>query len=926
VTPVEAGTDAPATLPPLESSPPPLVPAANRKDATSSQVAFDPLRGGAWTANGDVGTVSYVDVDQRKVVQEIAVGTNVTSVALSPDAKWIAAVDRDAATVSLVDADSRVVKRAITLGTHPRAAVWDATDPRWLYVSLEDDDAVAIVDRTRGVVDHTIAVGRLPSGLAVSRLRRELAVMHRIDGRVTLAPLEGVYSPADQGEANVEVPLADEPPGTDDTIPNGKPFAFESLAWAPDGNVVWVPHELLANKHPFQFQRTLFPAISVADLSARAEVVTDPTTGNIDGRKVLFDAINIPDAVGNTSIVSQPCAAAIHPKGNVAYVLACASEDLLTFDVTSGIAVDLLRNLPGDHPSGITLDDTGQRAFVVSDQSHTMITIDLADGNPIAHATIFGMPIALVAKDPLDAETREGRKLFFRANSTKGSLATSGNDWMSCGGCHLDGFVSTNAFFFEALTAADTAVDAQIGHVGLKDLFSTAPTPTDVSFDPHDILVALLDQGGLAPDRSGAQRTGAIDPSMPSADAKQMAQRIARVIAKDLPVGPSWLLAPGDKPNVTYDAEWCGMCHQNELAAWKKSAHAHSAIDPMVKYGAGIEQGLRGAQYSRQCAGCHDPVTVRLGDTTFTSGRGITCIGCHDVSRLIRAGGNADFEARAQDWTQGHKAQATAELPRLRSAEFCSGCHQQFVPGSGIVGISTFTEWQTGPFGPHTPIANDGGAPEASTGDAGVEQTTTLCVDCHAPVTDRVADHAMPGGNVYLASTLTSPEFAAQLTTMLHAAIKISAVPVAGGYSITIKNRGIGHSFPTGVTDIREPWVEVEAFDGQHRMLARFGGPDANGLIPSSAARLGIDIADGDGGVLLKHELTNTTRIPFDRRVPAGGSIDVTVPVVNAPPETATFEAVLFYRNVRTTYIRAATGDASATAPDVEIARITIAP
>ena len=101
---------------------------------------------------------------------------------------------------------------------------------------------------------------------------------------------------------------------------------------------------------------------------------TDPNNplGVIAGRKLLFGAIDIPDAEGNTSILSEPCAAAMHPNGNVAYAVACASEDFLIFDLTAGIAVHLLRNQPGpatplgDHPVGLALDVPGERAFVLS--------------------------------------------------------------------------------------------------------------------------------------------------------------------------------------------------------------------------------------------------------------------------------------------------------------------------------------------------------------------------------------------------------------------------------------------------------------------------------------------------------------------------------------------------------------------------------
>ncbi len=932
----DGGSTAPtgeAGPPPLEAAPPSAIDGKDRLDAASSPVVFDRLRGGVWTANGDVGSISYADVDKQALVQEIPIGQNVTSVALSPDFAWIAAVDRAGATVTLVDATARAAKRTIALGTHPRAAVWDAWDPRWLYVSMEDDGAIAIVDRTLGVLDHTVTVGRLPAGLAVSRLRDELAVTHRIDGAVTILPLEGVYAPADQGAPAVDVTLAVQPALPDDTQPNGTPFALESVAWATDGNLLWVPHELLANHHPFQFQRNLFPAVSVVDAAARAEVQTNPNDplGVIAGRKLLFGAINIPDATGNTSVVSQPCAAAMHPNGLVAYVVACASEDLLTFDLTAGIAVDLLRNLPGDHPAGMALDDTGQRIFVVDDQSHSLTTLDTAGGSLVGHASVVAGPLPLVAKDPVDPQLRAGLKLFFEANSSKNSLPTTGNDWMSCGGCHLDGFVSTNQFFFEALHAVDATQDAEIGHVGLKDMFSTSPTPGDPAFDPHDILVAMLDQGGLVPDRTGADRTGQVDPSAPPAAVTTMAQQIGRVIASDdLPEGPSWQITLNGSPNTQYDADWCGKCHQPEYQAWQNSAHAHSAKDSMVLFGMGVEQKLRGPQYSRQCAGCHDPVSLRTGDGTMTSGRGITCLGCHDVTRLIRAGGNSDMEATSHDWTQVHLQRASASLQWLKSPDFCAVCHQQFVPGTGITGINTLGEWQTSPFAPPSASPGlasssiDAGSPLLS-GHGGAGAAT--CVDCHMPDDGTgVHDHSAPGGNVYVAQAFGETDFATTVGKKLASAIQLQAAAAPDGVHVLVMNVGAGHSFPTGVTDVREPYVVVQVVDGSNNVLATYGGPDSTGLVPPSAARLGMDIAQADGTILYQHELTQAVRIPFERVVPAQSSLELVVPIPpELPPTAVNLIAILYYRNVRTTYYRAASpSDPTGHAPDVEVARTVV--
>jgi hypothetical protein len=142
---------------------------------------------------------------------------------------------------------------------------------------------------------------------------------------------------------------------------------------------------------------------------------------------------------------------------------------------------------------------------------------------------------------------------------------------------------------------------------------------------------------------------------------------------------------------------------------------------------------------------------------------------------------------------------------------------------------------------------------------------------------------------------------------------------------VLVLNVGAGHAFPTGVTDIREPWVEVQALDGSQNLLATYGGPDSTGLVPLTAPRFGMDIAAADGTILYQHELTQATRIPFERLLPAQTSVEIVVPVPLALPPTATeLDAVLKYRNVRTQYYRAATGDATGHAPDVEVVRVAV--
>jgi hypothetical protein len=931
----------PTAAPPSASSPPSIVPPSQRKNASSSRIVFDPVRGGVWTANGDVGSISYVDVDARVARSEPSVGGDITSVALSPDAARVAAADHARGIVTLFDAESITPLATVAVGGHPHACVWDSANPRWLYVSIEDGGTVAVVDGFLAQVAATIPVGRLPAGLAVSASQRELYVAHRIDATLTVVDLH-------DRSVGADIPLADEPFSAPKT-PNGKPFAFEAPALTSDGNIAWLPHELLAPTHPFVFDETLFPAISVVDLSARVEVQTNPNLPNTAGRKNLFDAINLFGADGQPQVFSQPCAVALHPNGFIGWALACGSEDVITFDVGAGVATDALRNLPVDHPVGMTLDDTGKRLFVLGDQSHGIVTFDTGNGSLVQHTQMYGdQPIPTLQRlDPVDPALREGLRLFFRANSAKGAsfqpdagasdggdagddggtgaagpLATTANNWMSCAGCHLDGFTSTNARFFEALVPADPGRDALIGHAGLVDHFSTAVSyasagdagadstggtaPDSAPFNPHDLLVALREQGGLATDRTGRTASAALDPDNPTAEGITMAQQLAAVVVRDLPAQPTWEQAQGNPAKgwdkyVVWDADYCGGCHAAEYQAWSKSVHALATSDEMVSFCRDQEP-----QFIRQCEGCHDPIVPRAPQPKH---HGVTCLGCHDVEREMRAGGNADLVTVVHDdWgpkpdgTVDHKARALASLATLRQPEFCGGCHQQFVPGNGFGAIATFGEYHATAY--------------AAAG--------TRCIDCHMRKdANGVANHRFPGGNVFLAQSIGDAgdeTLEQEQRQNLAAAVQLKATRVAGGVQVVVSNIGAGHSFPTGVVDLREPWVEVQGKDPQGNP-ATYGGPGSDGLLPPSAARLGTDFADAGGGVLLLHELSAAARVPFDLRVPAGAAQSLFVPVEDG---ASSLTAVLYYRNVRTTYYRAALKLEAGSAPDVEVARAQV--
>ena len=174
---------------------------------------------------------------------------------------------------------------------------------------------------------------------------------------------------------------------------------------------------------------------------------------------------------------------------------------------------------------------------------------------------------------------------------------------------------------------------------------------------------------------------------------------------------------------------------------------------------------------------------------------------------------------------------------------------------------------------------------------------------------------------MYLGQLFGDSTLVQEQTSRIDNVLSVDAAKVEGGVVVTLRNVGAGHDFPTGVTDIRQPWVQIEVKDGDGGAAATYGGLDDTGTLPSGAARLGIDLAAADGTPLLEHQLTLAARVPYDVRIPPGEAQSLFVPT---PAFSGSADAVVMFGVVRSTYYRAAVEDAGAAAPAVEIARAAV--
>ena len=246
----------------------------------------------------------------------------------------------------------------------------------------------------------------------------------------------------------------------------------------------------------------------------------------------------------------------------------------------------------------------------------------------------------------------------------------------------------------------------------------------------------------------------------------------------------------------------------------------------MVRFGAGVESSAEGAQYPRLCAGCHDPVSARAGDTSLTK-RARDHVPRLPRHRAARSGGRQrrprGARARLDAVPRGarvgrarHAARSALlrRVPRAVRAGNGDGGHRDAarVRAEPVLGSGR----RAGHALRRLPRAARGGRPRGPR--HGRRQRD------HPP---GVAGDGRRGDDQRGAKRSSSRPSASRRSARFGSEVVV-----------TVRNRGAGHSFPTGVTDIREPWVELEAVDAQHAVVARYGGPAADGTIPADAAPL----------------------------------------------------------------------------------------
>ncbi|MFF2288269.1 beta-propeller fold lactonase family protein [Peribacillus butanolivorans] len=453
-----------------------------------------------YIANIDVNTVTIVDSQTKKVKAEIPVGKSPVQLTLSPDENKLYVSCRYDDKIDIISIEKEKVVDSLDVGIEPYGVV-TSQDGKRLYVANHRSSTISVIDLSKKKVESEIEVGDRPRTIAITADGNKLYVPHYLEGKISVINTE-------KDEVKKVIDLADSPDKNDRKKSQGIPNTLEQFVIDPDGKKAWIPHLLTNVDTPIHFQETIFPAISVIDLTTDEEI--------IDERKELFEEMNVTDKKNEAIIFSNPYDVVFHPNGNKAYVIMSGSEDLVVFDLNrGGNATQILRRINGNNPRGAVISPDGETIYVHNAMSHDLAEISTGGNSPYARAKMKGENLVLISKDPLSPLVREGKTIFYSGNSEEFATEITGNNWMSCISCHADGETNgltlmtpkgprgvpsnalttkTGLFMWDGsrddFTDYILTVQGEMG--GMTEFDSDKPLPKDVQH-MYDAMFAYLD-------------------------------------------------------------------------------------------------------------------------------------------------------------------------------------------------------------------------------------------------------------------------------------------------------------------------------------------------------------------------------------------------------------------------------------------------
>lgn len=361
------------------------------------------------TANHNADSVSLVDLESAKVLQELKVGRKPSAIACSPDGKRVAISNLWTGSLSLLELAGSELKTIgeVAVGAFPRGLVF-SRDGTTVYCTLGGADEVVAMDWATKSVRLRWPAPREPRQLALSHDGRFLAAASTRSGQVRCWNL---FS----GKLHWER-----------TIDDG--FNLRGLSFTPDDKFVLCAHVV---HRSFPVTRDNIEKGWVIDSRVTRLAVTSDGVPNT--WQIALDV--------HGRAVGDPHGLAAADDGRVLAIAAGGTHELLLLDAAAvpwnpgdpGDFLDprLLKNNGfrrvelGGRPLAVAASPTRPQQVVVA--NYVLDAVQLVDvrAGQLIKTISLGGPKTMSA-------ARKGEAAFYDARR-------SHNQWFSCHTCHVDG-------------------------------------------------------------------------------------------------------------------------------------------------------------------------------------------------------------------------------------------------------------------------------------------------------------------------------------------------------------------------------------------------------------------------------------------------------------------------------------------------------
>jgi hypothetical protein len=381
----------------------------------------------------------------------------------------------------------------------------------------------------------------------------------------------------------------------------------------------------------------------------------------------------------------------------------------------------------------------------------------------------------------------------------------------------------------------------------------------------------------------------------------------------------------GLMPTTAYPGpESCANCHAGIHAAWSSSAHAMSATDSTylkVKEYFAFDSGEPAV---RLCAGCHAPVALMTGEVGLysrespSSLQGVSCSFCHSVESV--QGGTGAYTSNPSRWHN----YLGGDYLKAKDLNLGDQLAQSLVwqrPNPHITDMRGPTDVSTASISPSSSgpsIGSSTGSNPATptrltTTSENVLSSGKVCQACHSFELNGVktqstweeyqassaakkgvtcqschfrsgTDYTKPEPGEVANGRTRSHVFGHALRSALKLEPTVKVNPFSGDAStpearnieartleVRVRNTGAAHAIPTGVSDLRELWLEVIALDANGQAVLESGLRDLAGNIKPDSRIFHQVLVDERGNALEKHEVWLARKIAKDTRIPADG-------------------------------------------------------